>query len=137
MHNASYAVRPQWLHADFTAVQLLRHRILPAALRNVVKAAMAVRDNTSEEPLERRLLTFAEVVAAFTYYLFNGALYTRGSAAIGALSHHAFFLWLLRPEGGGHDRAERARHRLQALRCLPNWRPHAMPDIEAASSHTA
>merc|ERR1711924_403318 len=30
-----------------------------------------------------------------------------------------------------------ARHRLQALRCLPNWKAGLMPDIEAASSASA
>merc|ERR1712224_817854 len=34
------------------------------------------------------------------------------------------------------QRAALARHRLQALRCLPNWRAGSMPDVEAASSHT-
>merc|ERR1711974_310543 len=60
-------------------------------------------------------------------------MYTRGSAAIAILSHHAMILWLLRPRG---TRGVIARYRLKALHCLPNWRPHSMPDIEASPCHT-
>jgi len=135
-HNVSYAVRPQWLHADLVAVDVLEHRLLPAALQRVAIASQEVHNSSSRSPLRVRLHDAAEAIAEFTYYMFNGALYTRGSAAIAILSHHAMYLSLLRsPEDG--ERGRLARHRLQALRCLPNWRAHTMPDVEATSSHTA
>lgn len=62
-------------------------------------------------------------------------MYTRGSAAIAVLAHHTLYLWLLRPVELA-ERGKLARHRLQALRCLPNWRAGTMPDVEAASAHT-
>lgn len=135
-HNASYAVRPQWIHADLVAVQVLERHVLPAALREVASAVEAVRGGHSAPRTPARLLAAAEAIARFSYYLFNGALYTRGSAAIAILSHHAMYLWMVRLAGES-DRGKVARHRLQALRCLPLWRSHSMPDIEAASSHTA
>merc|ERR1712129_212209 len=135
-HNVSYAVRPQWLHADLVAADVLEHRLLPAALQRVATVSQEVHNSNSRASLLARLHDAAEAIAEFTYYLFNGALYTRGSAAIAILSHHAMYLSLLRsPEDG--ERGRLARHRLQALRCLPNWRAHTMPDVEAASSHTA
>jgi len=135
-HNASYAVRPQWIHADLVAVQALERHILPTAFRRVASAVHAVRESSSAESVAQRLLVAAEAIASFTFYLFNGALYTRGSAAIAILSHHAMYLWMIRL-ADGTDRGQVARHRLQALRCLPLWRSHSMPDIEASSVHTA
>eukprot|EP00928_Gymnodinium_smaydae_P081117 TRINITY_DN64692_c0_g1_i1.p1 TRINITY_DN64692_c0_g1~~TRINITY_DN64692_c0_g1_i1.p1 ORF type:complete len:768 (+),score=184.59 TRINITY_DN64692_c0_g1_i1:60-2306(+) len=136
-HNASYAARPQWIHADLTALTVLERLVLPRALEATVAAVRSVWEDEDASTLEVRLRRAAEAIAAFTFYLFVGAPYTRGSASVAILSHHALYMWLL---GGFHardrDRGELARHRLQAIRCLPNWRAHAMPDVEAASSQT-
>ncbi|CAE8642283.1 unnamed protein product [Polarella glacialis] len=145
-HNASYAVRPQWLHADPVAVAVLERVVLPEVLQQFVQAAEAVKvaagdAATDDQKLLDLLTTAVRRIAEFTFYMFNGAPYTRGSAAIGVLAHHALYLWLIGPPADvGVQAAERgtlARHRLQAMRCLPHWQRHSMPDIEASSAHTA
>lgn len=146
-HNASYASRPQWLHPGPITISLLQYHVLPHLLRNIFSSvgaaaqamASALYDCGScaaghTNAARNSLLDAVKAIAALSFYLFNLAPYTRGSAAIGILSHHSMLLWLLRPLDLG--RGELARHRLQALRCFPRWRAGAMPDVEAAASQT-
>lgn len=135
--NSSYSIRPQWIHADIVGLDLLQSHFLPHTLDGFWSAAKMVHDvraDTDTMSVIDALSDAVERIAEFSFYMFSSALYTRGSAAISILAHHAMYMYLLDPPGLG--RAEKARHRLQALRCVPNWSPHAMPDIEAATSHT-
>lgn len=59
-------------------MELLQRHVLPAVLRDIGAATKAAWQSDSGQPLRERLLAVVEKIAEFTYYLFNGALYTRG-----------------------------------------------------------
>jgi len=131
-HNASYAARAQWLHTDLVSISLVERFLFPQLFGDFVAAAAALWSGPKRQ--RAQLLEAAiNKIAAITYFLFVSAMFTRGSAAIAILSHHSMYLWLLQPPG---KRSFVARHRLQALRCLPNWRAGTMPDIEASATPT-